>query len=137
MVMDLYHVSGFRSTRVVCVYNELRRAYPIHLAKPKEDDAGPHNNENLDTNSSFTKLKRKLPILRVHTFYDKEAFRTNKPSWYLEMNPNGKVPFFRDYLNNDVDIKVDGQESGNAIFTDLTHKEAANERKQNEVIEIF
>lgn len=60
----LYHMPGARSTRVLWMYYELRAVLP----------------------------KGTLPDLRVKTFKSWDSFRSNKPKWYLKLNPNGKVP---------------------------------------------
>mmetsp|Transcript_41653 Transcript_41653/g.112432 ORF Transcript_41653/g.112432 Transcript_41653/m.112432 type:complete len:231 (-) Transcript_41653:85-777(-) len=60
----LYHMPLSRSTRPLWLYRELERAYT-----GSED----------------------LPKLEVHVF-DRATFRTQKPDWYLKLNPNGKVP---------------------------------------------
>ena len=66
--MKLYHVLGFRSSKVVWLYKELRLLYPSTTA---------------------------LPPLNVHTL-EAESFRREKPAWFLKINPNGKVPVLED-----------------------------------------
>jgi len=68
MALHLYHIPGFRSTRALWLFLELEQA----LRKSP---------------GSFN-----LPKLYVHEFKDVAAFRQSKPEWYLEYNPNGKVP---------------------------------------------
>mmetsp|Transcript_68772 Transcript_68772/g.201398 ORF Transcript_68772/g.201398 Transcript_68772/m.201398 type:complete len:231 (+) Transcript_68772:58-750(+) len=60
----LYHMPLSRSTRPLWLYRELERAY---------------------------KGSEELPKLQVHAF-DRATFRTQKPDWYLKLNPNGKAP---------------------------------------------
>eukprot|EP00755_Sulcionema_specki_P000400 Sspe_Gene.115085::Locus_101979_Transcript_1_1_Confidence_1.000_Length_815::g.115085::m.115085/K00799/GST, gst; glutathione S-transferase len=63
-MLKLYHVPGWRSTRVLWLWLELQQ-----VAKPGS-----------------------LPELEVHQL-DGEPFRVAKPQWYLEkVNANGKVP---------------------------------------------
>jgi glutathione S-transferase len=70
--VHLYHVTGFRSTRVLWLYWELNWAYR-QAGKP---DA--------------------IPPVVINEFSDIVDFRNNKPEWYLALNPNGKVPTFVD-----------------------------------------
>lgn len=64
--LHLYHVTPFRSTRVLWMYLELHSLYKGDLTK--------------------------IPPLTVHEFMDVNKFRNDKPDWFLEINPNGKVP---------------------------------------------
>jgi len=41
-----------------------------------------------------------LPGLVVNEFTDRNKFRNDKPKWFLELNPNGKVPTFVDPNHN-------------------------------------
>ena len=63
-MLNLYHVSQFRSTRVLWVLAELAQLYPAS----------------------------RLPRVAVHEFTDVAAFRSGKPEWYTAMHPLGKVP---------------------------------------------
>jgi hypothetical protein len=38
----------------------------------------------------YNTTSNKIPKLEVHEF-DPSTFRTEKPDWFLEINPNGKV----------------------------------------------
>eukprot|EP00403_Amphidinium_massartii_P015909 CAMPEP_0178426798 /NCGR_PEP_ID=MMETSP0689_2-20121128/29417_1 /TAXON_ID=160604 /ORGANISM="Amphidinium massartii, Strain CS-259" /LENGTH=241 /DNA_ID=CAMNT_0020048489 /DNA_START=44 /DNA_END=766 /DNA_ORIENTATION=- len=62
--LHIYHVSKFRSTRVVWLLAELADCYP---SSP-------------------------LPKVVVHEFSDVKSFRNEKPDWFLQLNPNGKIP---------------------------------------------
>mmetsp|Transcript_9349 Transcript_9349/g.16910 ORF Transcript_9349/g.16910 Transcript_9349/m.16910 type:complete len:261 (-) Transcript_9349:44-826(-) len=64
----IYHVSKFRSTRVVWLLTELAAQYP----------------------------KAALPKVVVHEFADVKTFRNEKPDWFLQLNPNGKIPVLVD-----------------------------------------
>eukprot|EP01126_Amoeba_proteus_P062736 TRINITY_DN8576_c0_g2_i1.p1 TRINITY_DN8576_c0_g2~~TRINITY_DN8576_c0_g2_i1.p1 ORF type:complete len:224 (-),score=21.52 TRINITY_DN8576_c0_g2_i1:82-753(-) len=66
-VIKLYHIPGWRSTRPVWLYKELADLYPNDQSRPE---------------------------LVVHLF-DARTFKTNKPDWFLELNPNGKLPFMQ------------------------------------------
>mmetsp|Transcript_11456 Transcript_11456/g.14930 ORF Transcript_11456/g.14930 Transcript_11456/m.14930 type:complete len:266 (+) Transcript_11456:59-856(+) len=75
--IHLYHIPGFRSTRVLWLYLELQKLYENKLG--------------------FT-----LPSLIVQEFKDVTKFRNEKSKFYLEdCNPNGKVPTLVD-PNKDV-----------------------------------
>lgn len=63
----LYHLPGFRSARPLWLYLELRATYGASV-----------------------------PDLQIHEFPDVILFRTSKPAWFLELNPNGKVPVLVD-----------------------------------------
>jgi len=67
-VITIYHIPCWRSTRAVWCYQELLALYSA-------------------ADSTVT-----LPRLAVHEF-DPATFRTVKPDWFLNLNPNGKVPF--------------------------------------------
>ena len=106
--MELYHAPRFRSTRVIILYKELLRAYSSEVDAIENEDSEPKSDSKVD-------VKTHLPVLRVHTFHDTDSFRSNKPEWYLKMNENGKVPYFRDFR-----CPKDGEEVGNIIFADLS-----------------
>ena len=61
--LKLFHIPLFRSTRALHMYREL-----------------------------FNLYGEKIPELEIHIFEDAEEFRNNKPEWFLDMNPNGKIP---------------------------------------------
>ena len=61
--LKIVHIPRFRSTRAVWMYFELKEIYGD-----------------------------KLPPLEITTFTDIAAFRSSKPQWLLDLNPNGKVP---------------------------------------------
>ena len=123
--MELYHAPRFRSTRVIILYKELLQAYS---SNPNADDNDACKNKK-DIEES---VKTQLPVLRVHTFHDTASFRSNKPEWYLKMNPNGKVPYFRDFLSN----KNEG-DTRSIIFTDLSECHTANHSENGQIVEIF
>jgi glutathione S-transferase len=59
----LVHIPRFRSTRAVWMFQELKAIYGTAM-----------------------------PPLEISTFTDIASFRTSKPQWLLDINPNGKVP---------------------------------------------
>jgi len=74
--LTLYHVHGFRSSRVFWLARELQRSYGI-----------------ADTGGGTRKHPRfGIPELKILEFADADAFRAEKPAALLALNPNGKVP---------------------------------------------
>jgi len=123
--MELYHAPRFRSTRVIIVYKELLRAYS---SEANADD----NEDNIIKNDSKQGAKTSLPTLRVHIFHDTASFRSNKPDWYLKMNPNGKVPYFRDFLD-----KQNVKELRDIIYSDLSDTSNNKHTENGQIVEIF
>ena len=122
--MELYHAPRFRSTRVIILYKELLRAYSSEVDAIESEECEPKSGSKINA-------KAHLPVLRVHTFYDTDSFRSNKPEWYLMMNENGKVPYFRDFR-----CPKDGEEVGNIVFSDLSVSTDPR-AKQCQMVEIF
>ena len=122
--MELYHAPRFRSTRVIILHKELLQAYSSEVDVIDNEDC------KLKYDSKVN-AKAHLPVLRVHTFHDTDSFRSNKPEWYLKMNENGKVPYFRDFR-----CPKDGEEVGNIIFADLSVSTDPR-AKQFQMVEIF
>ena len=123
--MELYHAPRFRSTRVIILYKELLRAYS---SEANADD----NEDNIIKNDSKQGAKTSLPTLRVHIFHDTASYRSNKPDWYLKMNPNGKVPYFRDFLD-----KQNVKEFGDIIYSDLSDTSNNKHTENGQIVEIF
>eukprot|EP01134_Creolimax_fragrantissima_P002156 CFRG2156T1 len=89
--VHLYHVPGFRSSRVLWLYYELMELYN-RLCQRNDGDCE-------DGDCIGACLKRQ-PALIVNEFTDANCFRNKKPEWFLEMNPNGKVPVMVDTNTN-------------------------------------
>ena len=130
--MELYHAPRFRSTRVIILYKELLRAYSSQTNTDELADQ--------DKNGAEGNVETILPTLRVHTFHDTESFRSNKPDWYLKMNPNGKVPYFRDFLpstRQQKSVNENAKGTGSIIFTDLSGDSETKIPEKYQIVEIF
>ena len=97
--LTLFHVKGFRSSRVLWLLKELEVAYKgdaTRAAATTMTDVAPTLLSKASTASEGLGAE-----LRVLQFDDPSRFREEKPHALLRSNPNGKVPalLYEDELN--------------------------------------